>query len=138
MPFTFKSLSIPDIILIESKVFADLRGGFLETFKSSEFKKAGLPDNFPQDNLSWSKKDVLRGLQKRAAIRPIDPPVEDQHRRCGAACGEFEIEFVQRGDAGEIARETIGVDTVAACNGGQNRAAVLHRSARIDAPIDGE
>jgi dTDP-4-dehydrorhamnose 3,5-epimerase len=62
MPFTFQPLAIPDIILVESKVFTDLRGGFFETFKSSEFKKAGLPDQFPQDNLSWSKKDVLRGL----------------------------------------------------------------------------
>jgi dTDP-4-dehydrorhamnose 3,5-epimerase len=62
MSFTFKPLSIPDIILVESTVFTDLRGGFLETFKSSEFRKAGQPDTFLQDNLSWSKKDVIRGL----------------------------------------------------------------------------
>jgi dTDP-4-dehydrorhamnose 3,5-epimerase len=67
MPFTFRSLSIPDIILVEPKVFTDIRGGFLETFKSSEFKKAGLPENFRQDNLSWSKKDVLRGLHYQKA-----------------------------------------------------------------------
>ena len=62
MPFTFKPLSIPDVILIEPKVFPDNRGFLFESFKASDFEKANLPTHFSQDNLSFSKKDVIRGL----------------------------------------------------------------------------
>jgi dTDP-4-dehydrorhamnose 3,5-epimerase len=62
MPFTFKTLSIPDIILIEPRVFPDDRGFFFESFKASDFEKANLPTHFVQDNFSFSKKDVIRGL----------------------------------------------------------------------------
>lgn len=62
MPFTFKPLKIADVILIESKIFSDDRGFFCETFKASDFAKANLPTNFVQDNFSFSKKNVVRGL----------------------------------------------------------------------------
>jgi dTDP-4-dehydrorhamnose 3,5-epimerase len=62
VPFTFKLLSIPDIILIEPKIFPDERGFFFESFKSSDFQKFNLPVHFVQDNFSISKKDVIRGL----------------------------------------------------------------------------
>ena len=62
MPFTFKPLSIPDVILIEPKVFPDDRGYFLESFKASDFEKANLPTHFLQDNFSFSRKGVIRGL----------------------------------------------------------------------------
>lgn len=62
MPFNFKTLPIPDIIHIEPKVFPDDRGYFLESFKASIFEKAGVPTYFTQDNISFSKKNVLRGL----------------------------------------------------------------------------
>lgn len=62
MSFTFKALSIPDIILVEPEVFPDTRGCFFEIFKESVFNAANLPVHFPQDNFSLSKKDVLRGL----------------------------------------------------------------------------
>lgn len=62
MPFTFTSLTIPDIVLIEPNVFPDERGYFMESFKASDFKKANLPTHFIQDNFSFSKKDVIRGL----------------------------------------------------------------------------
>ncbi|OPY09045.1 MAG: dTDP-4-dehydrorhamnose 3,5-epimerase [Syntrophus sp. PtaB.Bin001] len=62
MPFSFKPLSLPDVILVEPGVFPDDRGLFFEFFKASEFANAGLPAHFPQDNFSFSKKDVLRGL----------------------------------------------------------------------------
>jgi dTDP-4-dehydrorhamnose 3,5-epimerase len=62
MSFTFTPLSIPDVILIEPKVFTDDRGYFFESFKSTDFKKANLPTHFVQDNFSFSKKDVIRGL----------------------------------------------------------------------------
>lgn len=62
MPFEFKMLGIPDVILIEPKIFKDDRGFFAETYKSSDFKKAGINKAFVQDNFSYSKKGVLRGL----------------------------------------------------------------------------
>jgi len=62
MPFLFKPLAIPDVILIEPKVFPDNRGYFLETFKSSDFSSNNLPNKFVQDNLSFSRKNVIRGM----------------------------------------------------------------------------
>jgi len=62
MPFSFKPLSIPDVVLVEPTVFPDDRGFFMEAFKASDFEKAGLPIHFVQDNFSCSKKDVIRGL----------------------------------------------------------------------------
>lgn len=62
MPFRFEPLEIPDVILIESKFFKDERGFFKETYKKSEFVKAGVKQNFVQDNHSFSQKDTLRGL----------------------------------------------------------------------------
>ncbi len=56
-------LNIPDVLLIEPKVFEDERGFFFESFNLNEFKKAtGLDVNFVQDNHSKSTKGVLRGL----------------------------------------------------------------------------
>lgn len=62
MAFTITPSEIPDVLLITSDKFHDDRGYFIELSKMSEFKKLGLPDNFPQHNLSYSKKDVIRGL----------------------------------------------------------------------------
>ena len=62
MPFTFTRLSIPDVILVEPKIFKDGRGYFMETYKFSEFEKNGISGNFVQDNQSLSTKNVLRGL----------------------------------------------------------------------------
>ena len=62
MSFIFKKLSIPDIILVEPKVFSDERGFFMESFRNSIFKKNGINTNFIQDSLSHSKKGILRGL----------------------------------------------------------------------------
>ena len=62
MPFSFKSLEIPEVVLIEPKVFGDERGFFMETYKMSDFVAAGIKQNFGQDNHSRSTKGVLRGL----------------------------------------------------------------------------
>jgi len=62
LPFTFKKLSITDVILIESKSFLDERGIFLESFKESSFIENGINTKFVQDNFSRSIKGVLRGL----------------------------------------------------------------------------
>jgi len=62
MPFTFKKLEIPEVILVETKVFPDERGFFSETFKESTFIENGINTKFVQDNFSHSNKGVLRGL----------------------------------------------------------------------------
>ena len=62
MPFTFNKLDIPEIILIEPKVFSDPRGFFMEMYKHSDFKNMGIQEHFVQDNFSRSQKNILRGL----------------------------------------------------------------------------
>lgn len=62
MPFEFQKLSIPDVVLIKPMVFPDGRGFFAETYKCSEFVRAGIRERFVQDNRSRSSKNVLRGL----------------------------------------------------------------------------
>ena len=56
-------LSIPDVVLIEPKVFGDARGFFFESFNQQAFNEAtGTNHAFVQDNHSRSTKGVLRGL----------------------------------------------------------------------------
>lgn len=62
MAFTFKKLQIPDVVLVEPKVFTDSRGFFLESFKESDFLANGITDKFVQDNCSHSVNGVIRGL----------------------------------------------------------------------------
>jgi dTDP-4-dehydrorhamnose 3,5-epimerase len=55
--------SIPDVLIIEPRVFGDSRGFFFESFNQKNFSQAtGLDVDFVQDNHSRSVKDVLRGL----------------------------------------------------------------------------
>lgn len=58
----FIPTSIPDIILIEPKVFGDARGFFMETYQAQRFAEAGIPADFVQDNHSGSRQGTLRGL----------------------------------------------------------------------------
>lgn len=58
----FIPLSIPDVIEIVPRVFHDGRGFFMETYQKDEFRTAGLPLAFVQENHSFSHKWVLRGL----------------------------------------------------------------------------
>ena len=62
MPFTFKKLSIPEVVLVEPRIFEDERGFFMENYKYSEFADFGIKDKFVQDNHSKSARNVLRGL----------------------------------------------------------------------------
>jgi dTDP-4-dehydrorhamnose 3,5-epimerase len=54
--------NIPDLKVIEPKVFSDDRGYFLETWNAQGFAQAGLNWTFVQDNQSKSRRNVLRGL----------------------------------------------------------------------------
>ena len=62
MPFIFKELSIPEVVLIEPTVFRDSRGFFMETYKYSDFARMDVKEYFVQDNYSKSSKGILRGL----------------------------------------------------------------------------
>jgi dTDP-4-dehydrorhamnose 3,5-epimerase len=61
MAIIFETTEIPDIKIIIGKRFYDSRGFFTETYKEEDFVSAGIP-KFVQDNLSESKKGVIRGL----------------------------------------------------------------------------
>jgi dTDP-4-dehydrorhamnose 3,5-epimerase len=54
---------IPEVLILEPKVFEDSRGFFLESYNRRVFKQAtGLDPDFVQDNQSFSARNVLRGL----------------------------------------------------------------------------
>jgi dTDP-4-dehydrorhamnose 3,5-epimerase len=77
VPFDFRSLELPGLMLIAPKVFADGRGAFLEFYKHSEFAGAGIPDHFVQDNHSSSVRGVLRGLHYQ-----LEPKAQGKLVRC--------------------------------------------------------
>jgi dTDP-4-dehydrorhamnose 3,5-epimerase len=54
--------AIPEVCVVDPRVFGDERGFFLETWSSERYTRAGLPAIFVQDNLSRSARGVLRGL----------------------------------------------------------------------------
>jgi len=53
---------LPDVLLLEPRVFGDARGFFYESWNQRDFAAAGLEATFVQDNHSRSVKNVLRGL----------------------------------------------------------------------------
>lgn len=60
--FTFNKTKIEGVYVVDTKVFGDERGYFMETYNKDEFDAAGLVYDFVQDNQSKSRKGVLRGL----------------------------------------------------------------------------
>ena len=63
MPYLVSKTSLPEVLMLEPKVFGDERGFFFESFNRRDFVDAiGLNVNFVQDNHSRSEKGVLRGL----------------------------------------------------------------------------
>jgi dTDP-4-dehydrorhamnose 3,5-epimerase len=53
---------LPEVLLIEPKVFGDARGFFFESWNEREFERVGIGVKFVQDNHSRSERGVLRGL----------------------------------------------------------------------------
>src|ERR1041385_32382 len=53
---------LPGVLLIDSKIFRDPRGFFMESWHQSRYTESGLPPKFVQDNVSQSTRGVLRGL----------------------------------------------------------------------------
>ena len=63
MPYTVTPTALPEVLVLEPKVFGDSRGFFFESFNAQDFANAtGLDVSFVQDNHSRSAKGVLRGL----------------------------------------------------------------------------
>ncbi len=62
MPFTFKKLAIPDVVLVTPQVFQDSRGHFVELYVEEPFAEFGIRRNFTRDAGSLSKRGVVRGL----------------------------------------------------------------------------
>jgi dTDP-4-dehydrorhamnose 3,5-epimerase len=62
MPFRFEPTDIGGVVIAVPKVFTDERGLFLEAYRKSDFVRAGLPDEFVQENHSTSTLGTLRGL----------------------------------------------------------------------------
>jgi len=63
MPYTVTPTELPEVLILEPRVFGDDRGFFFESFNARDFRLAtGLDVDFVQDNHSKSSRGVLRGL----------------------------------------------------------------------------
>jgi dTDP-4-dehydrorhamnose 3,5-epimerase len=75
--FNFEHLHLSGLTLIKPRAFSDNRGFFIESYKKSIFKENGIIEDFVQDNQSFSKKNVLRGLHFQT-----DPHAQGKLVRC--------------------------------------------------------
>ena len=62
MGFMVESRHLEDIVVIVPKAHRDNRGFFMEVYRADQFRDLGLPSEFVQDNHSFSRKGVVRGL----------------------------------------------------------------------------
>lgn len=58
----FVPTAIPDVVRIEPRIFEDARGFFMESFQRNKFREASIDADFVQENFSYSRQGVLRGL----------------------------------------------------------------------------
>ncbi|MEL5849771.1 MAG: dTDP-4-dehydrorhamnose 3,5-epimerase [Candidatus Igneacidithiobacillus chanchocoensis] len=84
MPYTATPTALPEVLLLEPKVFGDARGFFFESYNRQDFEAAtGLDASFVQDNHSRSAQGVLRGLHYQLVkpqgklVRVVDGAVWD-------------------------------------------------------------
>ncbi len=98
-------LKIPDVLLIEPRIFQDARGFFFESFREDFFKKeTSLNVSFVQDNHSKSSQGILRGLHyqspphaQRKLVRVIQGEVLDiavDIRESSPTCGQYIAEIL--------------------------------------------
>ena len=70
MPYSVTPTALPEVLVLEPKVFGDARGFFYESYNRRDFAEAtGLDVEFVQDNHSRSAKGVLRGIHYQL-VRP--------------------------------------------------------------------
>ncbi len=78
MPFTFTQVKSPKgLMIITPYIFNDERGFFAEVYRKDEFVKAGIKEEFTQDNHSRSTKGVIRGLHFQ-----VEPHLQSKLIRC--------------------------------------------------------
>ncbi|MET7253235.1 dTDP-4-dehydrorhamnose 3,5-epimerase [Dyadobacter fermentans] len=97
----FSQTSLPDVWIITPAVFSDDRGHFFESFNDEAWKAQGFTETFVQDNQSFSRKGVIRGLHFQRAphaqgklVRVISGRVLDvavDLRSESPAFGKFEL-----------------------------------------------
>ena len=64
---TVKETGIQGLVEIFPNILKDSRGWFFESYKEELYKKHGIPTSFPQENMSYSTKGVLRGMHFQVA-----------------------------------------------------------------------
>jgi dTDP-4-dehydrorhamnose 3,5-epimerase len=57
-----RELELPGVLLVEPRIHADARGSFLESWSERRYAEAGIAQHFVQDNISRSRRGVIRGL----------------------------------------------------------------------------
>ena len=62
MAFTFEETGLPGVLIVLPQVHGDSRGYFMETYRREPFAAVGIRGAFVQDNESFSRQGVLRGL----------------------------------------------------------------------------
>ena len=99
--FRKSSTSLPGVVVLEPRVFADERGFFLESYNEKDFAELGISARFVQDNHSSSQRNVLRGLHyqiKQAQgklVRVVEGEILDvavDLRRSSSTFGEWAAE----------------------------------------------
>jgi dTDP-4-dehydrorhamnose 3,5-epimerase len=63
-----RSEILPEVVIVEPRIFRDNRGFFLETYRENTYRDWGIPDRFVQDNYSYSVKGVLRGMHYQLGV----------------------------------------------------------------------
>jgi dTDP-4-dehydrorhamnose 3,5-epimerase len=59
--------TLPGVLLLTPRQFTDARGMFMETYNHHQMQELGLPTQWPQDNFSLSRRNVVRGLHYQLA-----------------------------------------------------------------------
>jgi dTDP-4-dehydrorhamnose 3,5-epimerase len=91
--------SLPEVFVLEPRVFGDERGFFLESYNQRSMADAGIREAFVQDNHSCSSRNVLRGLHYQVKqpqgklVRVVEGEILDvavDMRRSSASFGRWE------------------------------------------------
>lgn len=101
MSFRFIETRLPGLIIVEPQVFPDDRGFFMETYKRSDFARAGIDDIFVQTNQSKSTRGTLRGLHYQRHPRA-------QAKLMRVLCGEIHDVVVDLRHGGPTYGEWLG------------------------------
>ena len=104
-------LELPGLLLVEPRIFRDDRGAFFEVWNARRYAEAGIATEFVQDNVSWSRRGVIRGLHYQAAPH-------GQAKLCSVLAGEVWDVAVDLREESETYGRWVGV-TLSAENGRQ-------------------